>query len=249
VLLVDLRKVEHRTELNQLVHDYRTIMFDRTYLAIDATEPGGGFTAYDRRELEPGLFWKWFVNQRRPPVEWVPDERFDDPDRLFPRNLNLKPSFSVGGSGGGAFAWHCPTKMNLRGLNLGVQNPAAPRIGWFEPICVPVGDSDREGEYVGPAFGYQPPNPNPRFSHCAGDRRINGLHGRSGLYLDAVGVLCSSKETEDGAKEVFGGGGGDAFSRRCPGDTVAWGVRGRAGHWIDAIGLICREPADRPLED
>lgn len=240
VLLVDLRKVEQRARLNELVHNYGTTMFDRTFLAIDATEPGGDFEAWDRRELNAGPLWDWFVNDRRPPVKWVPDQRFSEPSKMFPRGVKLEPSFIVGGDGGQPVRWHCPVEMHLRGFRLGLREPASPKLAWVEPVCVPRDGGKEPAGFVGPTIGLKPPSPTVHRSLCSRGAPVVGLHGRAGLFVDATGVLCQPSEDPVVEQRVIGGPGGDPFSRRCPDDTFAWGFRSRAGDWLDGLGLVCR---------
>lgn len=242
VLLVDLRQVEDRAQLNRLVHRYRTTMFDRTFLAIEATEPGGSFEAYDRTEGDPSFLWKWFVNGRRPPVEWVPDERFADPSRMFPKTPDLKPNFAVGGSGGEPTKWNCPADMTLQGLNIGLREPSSPKVEWFEPICVPDGPSSEDADrYVGPVFGLKPAGETGHQSLCPPETSAVGLHGRAGRFVDALGITCQTSDDAETKQEIIGGPGGDPFSKRCPKGTVAWGIRARTGNWVDGAGLVCRE--------
>ena len=54
---------------------------------------------------------------------------------------------------------------------------------------------------------------------CGAGHVLTGLRYRSGVVVDAIGLLC---------RPVL--------------DQPAQGIRGRAGAFVDALGLVCDEP-------
>jgi hypothetical protein len=89
---------------------------------------------------------------------------------------------------------------------------------------------------------------------CLPGQAVVGIHGRSGILLDALGVICADVTARmssdlpsglllDTAEHIripaFGGSGGDEFSFICPDGSVALGYRGRTGDLADAVGIAC----------
>lgn len=69
---------------------------------------------------------------------------------------------------------------------------------------------------------------------------IHGLLGRSGSYIDQLGVRCS-----DGSSTPVGGSGGGPFALSCPTGYYAAGIYGSAGAYVDSLGLFCRSDTGR----
>lgn len=95
---------------------------------------------------------------------------------------------------------------------------------------------------------------------CGPGRVLTGLRVREGLYLDAVGLLCSPVEAygrlgpETTVGTHAGGGGGNSTTIRCPRgnhDTVVTGLQVVFGSWVNWIRLECRrwKSAERRFEE
>jgi len=74
-----------------------------------------------------------------------------------------------------------------------------------------------------------------------------GLSGRSGRYMDALGLVCaSSKKLDDpSAKFAEGGPGGGAFQDVCAPGHALTGIVGNSAY-IDAVSGVCSEAPYRP---
>ena len=70
------------------------------------------------------------------------------------------------------------------------------------------------------------------------------LRRRLALFVSALVVLplarAAAQDASPQYSTVFGGSGGDAFTRDCGAGRVLAGIRGRSGLYVDAIGIICR---------
>jgi hypothetical protein len=93
------------------------------------------------------------------------------------------------------------------------------------------------------------PQPN-AYLHCPIGSVVTGLYGRSGAYIDKVGLSCAvvlddgTLSAPTGGDWVGGNGGGyfDDTDHSCPAGWAAVGIHGRAGGYIDSIGLTCVPP-------
>ena len=88
---------------------------------------------------------------------------------------------------------------------------------------------------------------------CGSGKVLTGLHGREGMWVDAIGVLCrpvnanGTLGSESAVGSPAGGGGGESTSKSCPSGSVAAGVRIRSGSYVNAVTLFCKkwDPATR----
>ncbi len=88
-------------------------------------------------------------------------------------------------------------------------------------------------------------------SRCRRGQVVIGVAGRTGAWIDRIGVICGRvrrngvvvRTRRDGPR--FGGGGGGYTESLCPIDTVAVGFRGRSGAHLDQVRLICRQVGRR----
>jgi LCCL domain len=79
---------------------------------------------------------------------------------------------------------------------------------------------------------------------CNGGDVAVGIHGRSGVYVDRLGLQCATRNSDGspGAtynRGPYGGSGGGSFSQTCPSGQVVVGLYGRSGQYIDRVGLDC----------
>jgi hypothetical protein len=81
---------------------------------------------------------------------------------------------------------------------------------------------------------------------CPSDAVAVGLHGRSGQYLDQVGLQCASVSswprygTVTTTTTAAGGSGGSAFDDRCVRGYALTQIDVRSGDYVDAVQGMCR---------
>jgi hypothetical protein len=79
---------------------------------------------------------------------------------------------------------------------------------------------------------------------CAWSELAVGVYGRSGAYVDQVGLICA-RLYGDGNLGVAvtrgraGGNGGSPFYAMCPSGQALVGFEGRSGAYIDRMGIQC----------
>ena len=73
-------------------------------------------------------------------------------------------------------------------------------------------------------------------------KQIAGFRGRSGSYIDAIGIIVSPEASLESIEEhgdLIGGSGGNAFSDNIPQDGAkVAGIRIRSGWGLDAIQIL-----------
>lgn len=84
---------------------------------------------------------------------------------------------------------------------------------------------------------------------CPSGRVAVGIYGRSGLFVDKLGLACArlyknGKLGPSGDVGAFGGNGGDFFRIKCPLNQAIVGIHGGAGDYLDRIGLHCAPVKD-----
>ena len=80
---------------------------------------------------------------------------------------------------------------------------------------------------------------------CPGGEIAVGFHGRSGWYVDQIGLVCAYVNPDgslgpDDWQGTTGGTGGSFFFSRCPLGYAIGGLAGRSGSYIDQIQPVCR---------
>lgn len=82
---------------------------------------------------------------------------------------------------------------------------------------------------------------------CGAGKVMSGLRFRSGLVLDAVGLLCRPVNADGtlGAETTVGtltgGGGGTSFTVSCTSGRVVQGANIFYGAFVDGVQLLCRD--------
>ena len=73
-----------------------------------------------------------------------------------------------------------------------------------------------------------------------------GIFGRSGGYIDQVGLECAFMYSDGSLSEwsryrtgTAGGYGGGPFSITCPSNQAIVGLKGRSGGYVDRLGIFC----------
>jgi hypothetical protein len=81
---------------------------------------------------------------------------------------------------------------------------------------------------------------------CPQGQVIIGISGRSGDYVDKLGVICGNASDPDPGSRyntrspMWGGDGGGAFEDVCPRGAAASSLNLRSGDYLDRIQLVCR---------
>jgi len=237
VLLFDLRGATDRSAVADLASRFRTLLWDRRFVAVDAGNPGGGLEAFSSRPQRPSFWWRWLVNPDRPPVRWEKDEDLDGAMRA----LGLAREQTAGGARGRPASWDCPPRHALAGFDVTATSiRGTTLIESLVPLCRSVSPSSSR-DAAGPRVG-GPGRPTPRRIACSPGESVVGIFGRSGALLDALGVVCAPR-VAPGAPvrrtELIGGKGGGAFELRCPPGHVVRGFRGRSDEVVVAAGIVC----------
>lgn len=104
--------------------------------------------------------------------------------------------------------------------------------------------ADLEPQYIGPFGG---PGGTTFSRTCGPDRVMTGFRARSGLALDAIGLLCrpvgadGQLGSEEAVGALAGGSGGTASSARCPAGSVAAGIDVyRSAVNVVGLAVTCR---------
>lgn len=89
----------------------------------------------------------------------------------------------------------------------------------------------------------------PHTLRCPSGRVAVGIYGRSGVYVDKLGLVCAHLHKSGnlgpaGDVGTFGGNGGNFFRLTCPHNQAIVGIHGGAGDYVDRIGLRCAEVED-----
>lgn len=101
-------------------------------------------------------------------------------------------------------------------------------------------------EYSTPLFGGSGGNQSYNLDCGSGSVMVGGIY-KSGMWLDAVGIICQQVNSQTGAlgneftRGPVGGGGGTARSSRCPSGQVVQGIVVRSGQFVDGGTFFCRD--------
>jgi hypothetical protein len=84
----------------------------------------------------------------------------------------------------------------------------------------------------------------PAAAGCGGGDVAVGIFGRSGAYIDQLGLLCARLNQDGGLGPAYttwamGGGGGAPFHAICPSGQALVGLDGRSGRFVDQLGIRC----------
>jgi len=150
----------------------------------------------------------------------------------------------MGGDGGGAFApINCPRGKVIRGL----AGRTGAVIDTIQLFCGKgtgsVEDDILDPRRIGPSNGGGPVSVLcPIFEAVVGIQ-VNVREHEGSIVVSQIVLQCQTTlEGANGARPVFGfGGGDDAGSQTCPANHYAAGFAGRAGTFVDAVGITtCR---------
>ncbi len=282
VLLLDLRNMGASTSLSLLVERYGATVWAGRFVAIDPLAARKGrpeLVSYAARRQPAGWTWRWLVNPDRPPITWV-----SEPVPETVRELLLPGDVTpwrglAGGPRGAPRQFTCPEGQVVAELSVRVGSLQADRVvGAVQPRCrgierpreaprdAPVQPAALADVIPGPWFGGRSHQGDLKLA-CRASELPVGLHGRSGLYVDALGLLCMTRgalraqrppdPAADGqpparprqpaharATRTEGGPLGRPFDLQCPPGAVLTGVRLRSGAVVDAVGIECKPLAE-----
>jgi hypothetical protein len=270
VMLVDLSYCTARSVLSSMVGKYKTFVWDRRFVAVEAVradkDSPRGFVS---RELPFPLWWRWLVNPVRPPVAWGPDPDSQSLASIFEPALKLTAQSMTGGPGGAPEEWTCPqgSVMSVISTTLSSTPAAGKIVGSLRPACRRVVLDAKRGVVAqgseatagGPWFGIWTGLGETTVGCKAGDLPV-GIYAyrHKGTWISGTGLLCSSVRASDSGSgtgwdftfskpyrtKTSGLEVGNAVELPCPERSVAWGFQGRAGDLVDAVGASCVELVD-----
>lgn len=143
-----------------------------------------------------------------------------------------------GGSGGGPFYdIGCQYGEVIVGL-FGRRGNYVDAIGF---MCQAIGsDGSLGAEYQKGPFGGGGGNPTWEV-RCPQGEAVVGIHGRSGRYLDRLGIVCASPPFRGYPTYRDGGGGwgGSEFIDNCPHGYALRSIAMRWGSWMDGVAGRC----------
>ncbi|WP_437551506.1 hypothetical protein WME97_10005 [Sorangium sp. So ce367] len=145
-----------------------------------------------------------------------------------------------GGTGGSWFDIPCAHDEVAIGL-YGRSGALVDQVGL---VCAPLQANGSIGPYStrGSAGGY---GGGPFSTLCPSGEVLVGLEGRSGKYVDQIGIQCAPVDdwcSCGGVRNGYyagGGPGGGAFTDTCPKGYVITSLSGRSGSLADAIQGVC----------
>ena len=144
--------------------------------------------------------------------------------------------------------------LGFYGFQTSASTSATVTTGTPENVVAPVPSTDLPAQLL-PVYGG---SGGTAFNRDCGSKRVlTGLRFRSGLELDAVGLLCRpllsdgtlGPETTVGT--LAGGGGGTSNAASCPQGKVVVHARIVFGSWVDSMELYCLnwDPATRSFRN
>lgn len=162
-------------------------------------------------------------------------------------------------TGGAPASWSCPAGTFLSAVSVLTEPPV---VGSVRMFCrgtgvAPDGSIRLQGEEtVGLVMGAR--GGKPTRIECGTGKMPVGIHGRSALQVDKLGIVCATVRVDEegtvrrvlpGTKfsPAVGGDGGKPFRMLCPDGLVLGGLEGRSWFVMDAVGIRCVEP-DTSLE-
>ena len=258
VLIADLAHLSDRKGLERLAQVHPTRVFGRRFFAIEVDDPKPSLRTYVAQPQPTSGWWRWLVHPDRGPTIWVAEPAPPTVAGLFAPDVRLARVLSAGGNGGSPMAWDCARGEVISALEgRAVPSGGATLVGGIQATCQPIAARGSHVVAAGPAargpfYGGQGSDGRFEVACAAGDIAV-GLHGRAGVLVDSVGLLCARNPTlaadPTGQQrlslgEVYrtplgGGPGGLPYTLMCPQGSVFWGLRAQGAALIDQVGLAC----------
>jgi hypothetical protein len=85
----------------------------------------------------------------------------------------------------------------------------------------------------------------PYSTACPSGQVLVGFTGRSGAYVDQIGIQCAPPSSWVSSSSVWygtyagGGNGGGPYADTCPAGYAITSITGRSGAYVDAIQAAC----------
>jgi hypothetical protein len=163
-------------------------------------------------------------------------------DTIVPRNSPYTPYTLPphGGSGGSPASSECP----YGAVAVGVYGRAGQYLHSLGLVCRYVNADGSFGSYHY-AGAHGGAGGSSFVSTCSGDMAVVGFYGRSGGYVDGLGMYCARPATWrsgsgfDGSLWVAGGSGGAFFSDLCRNGPMVTKLRLRSGDLVDQMQAVC----------
>jgi hypothetical protein len=127
---------------------------------------------------------------------------------------------------------------------LGLLPDSAEMCGYYDASFGAYTSECVVGRWQGRSYTNQIPE-NISFIGCPSNAMVTGIWGKSGQFLDHLGVICAWIQF-DGTlgpnvrwNDAGGNGGGDFTDITCPWQMAVNGIYGNSGMSVDSIGLEC----------
>ncbi len=145
-------------------------------------------------------------------------------------------------NGGSNPYWlQCPSGQ----VAVGIYGQASNYVDQLGLICAPLDSADGTLGAVDPSTVTGKNTGSPYSVMCPTGQAMVGITGRSGTYVDHLGIQCQyvptwlASGTVGPSLDAGGGPGGDAFTETCPQGHVINQISGYSGDWIDAVQPQC----------
>ncbi len=238
IMLVDASRTGARASIARMLRTHPAWVFDGRFLAVELTGSGRSVQAF-ASETAPAPWWhRWFVDPLHAPARYVPVDAAKVLAALDYPELPFESETSV--RGGVRWEWDCPAGEHLGALEAAETDDKS-TLARLRGTCRRASGED---SVPTAAFGGRSAiKPTPM--RCADGAAVIGVHGRTGKYVDAIGVVCAPivagkvKSDDQTLLGPVGGPGGSPIKLLCPYDMVVRGLRVRAGALVDSIGIAC----------
>lgn len=243
-----------------LVLTHQSHVWDGRFIAVELAEArpqGASIEAWRWETSTPSFFWSWLVSSRNPPGSWVVDERREWlPGGGLEGARNRKRW--AGGKGGVPQRVDCPAGSVVVSLRVTENKDVAESAA---VDCRPLASVTRAGGALpstsagvsAGTVGLQGATKPEQLSTCPSNAVAVGVHGRAGLLVDSLGVVCSPLRRDSEGRGSLGGNrngpaqggrGGSPFRFQCPPGAVLTGLDARGGALVDAVSPTCTALAD-----
>lgn len=145
-----------------------------------------------------------------------------------------------GGSGGGWYDVAC----DYNKVAIGIYGRSGSYVDQVGLVCAPLKENGDLGPYSTSATAGGLGG-GPFYTLCPDGQALVGLQGRSGSYVDQLGIQCAPVSawsrcgTVQSTYYAGGGRGGVAFTDTCPKGYALTSISGRSGAYADAIQGVC----------
>lgn len=266
IALFDLSKAHaHQVDaIWDLVFARKSLIWARRFVAVEVDEEREperpNIIALNWVEEDPSVFEAWLVNSRNNPGHW----RYDPSTDWWPARDRTRSRWA-GGRNGPSTEVDCPGDEVVTALRIATKDRI---VASAEVLCRPLHETLRRKS---PPIDEQPGvgrvgrtlTPNTVLSTCSSNAVATGLHGRAGVLVDSLGLICRPTRRQGGAPPTLaeprdapqrGGTGGTSYRLSCPDGEVLTGVAARSEGFVIAVsprcsplsGLDFEEPLEGP---